>query len=206
MAIVGFDRPENDLASEASASSWDGAFPLPQSRSRQVRRCRRRVGLPAEPQAAVGARHAVNFACALWSAAELYETAASCVTELVTNAVQHAAWPQDPSDRLVWLTLSLAGPYFLVEVADPDPQLPFMGARVDWDRFDWSATVADDGRGESGFGLAMVVNLVREARGEFGVVLTATDKTVFFALPLGNWLPENATGAVNMPARRTAEV
>ena len=207
MATVGFGRPKSDLVTDTVTCRGEAALSPPSELAPwQIRRCRRSMALPAEPRAALGARHAVKFACALWSATNLYDTAASCVTELVTNAVQHTAWPQDPSLRVVWLTVSVAGPYLLVEVSDPDSRMPIAGAHVDWDRFDWTATIADDGRGESGFGLSMVVELVREAHGEFGAVLTATGKTVFFALPLSTWLPTDANGAENVPAHWKAEV
>ena len=202
MAIVGFDDPANEFASEALGRSRDTAVLLsPRVRSSRARRHRRRVGLPAEPRAVAAARHAVNFACVLWSATELRETAACCVSELVTNAVLHAAWPQDSSERVVWLTLSVAGPFFLVEVADPDPRLPVVGSGADWDGFNWSATASGDQHGEHGFGLPLVIEMVRETRCEFGAVLTGAGKTVFFALPLDTWLPPS-----NVAARQTAEV
>ena len=206
MAIVGFGSPKSDLVTDTVTRRGEAALSPPSElASWQIRRCRRSVSLPAEPRAVLGARHAVNFACVLWSATHLYDTAASCVTELVANAVQHAAWPQDPSLRIVWLTVSVAGPYLLVEVSDPDSRMPFVGVHMDWDRFDWAATVADDGQGESGFGLSMVVELIREASGEFGAVLTTAGKTVFFALPLSNWLPTGANGTENVPAHWKAE-
>jgi sensor histidine kinase regulating citrate/malate metabolism len=144
----------------------------------------------------------VRFVCVLWSVPHLYETAASNVTELVTNAFEHVQWPDDPVLRIIRLTISVAGPYLTVEVSDPDPRLPVIGGPVDWDSFDWLETDAGDGRGERGFGLYTVAMRVKEAGGEFGVVLTAHGKTVFFALPLNDRVPLASLGvAVEEPAR-----
>ena len=208
MAIVGFDVLTENLGARELAKSCDVAlFPPPLLGPWQVRRRRRRVCLPVEARAAVGARHAIKFVCVLWSATRLYDVAAACVTELVANAVKHAAWPQDPLHRVVWLTLSVAGPYLLVEVSDPDPVLPALGRQMDWDRFDWDHTTADDGLGESGFGLRMVVERVREAGGEFGMVLGGVGKTVFFALPIDGRTPlVDTNGAPDQSAQWQAEV
>jgi hypothetical protein len=187
MAIIGLANAANipvtaapEKTREQTSRAATGATSLPS----QLRR--RRVGLPVEAQAAVTARHLVQLMCVLFSASEVYDDAAACVTELVSNAVKHARWPDDPARRTVWLTVTMTGPYLMVEVSDPDPVLPVVATAVDWDRFDWSGAV-DDGCGESGFGLFTVVERVRETGGYFTAVPTATGKTVLFALPLGNW-------------------
>ncbi len=120
------------------------------------------MALAVEPRAAVSARHAVRLACALWAVPHLYDTAAACVTELVSNAVKHARWPSDPHARVLWLVTSLTGPYLLVEVCDPDRTLPVIGGPVDWDLVNWRAG-ADGGTGESGMGLFTVTERVRES-------------------------------------------
>lgn len=150
---------------------------------RRVRRC---VGLEVESRAAVSARHSVRLACALWTVPHLYDTAAACVTELVSNAVKHARWPSDPDARVLWLVMSLAGPYLLVEVCDPDRALPVIAGPVDWDSVNWRAG-ADGGTGESGMGLFTVTERIRESGGQFGVAISDHGKTVFFALPTGGF-------------------
>ena len=136
----------------------------------------------------------MRFVCVLWSLPHLYETAASSVTELVTNAFEHVRWPDEPALRAIRLTISVAGPYLTVEVSDPDPRLPVIGGPVDWDDFDWLTTEPGDGRGESGFGLYTVATRVKEAGGEFGLVLNEGGKTVFFALPVGDRVSSQSVG------------
>src|SRR5258708_5190521 len=130
----------------------------------------------------------MRVACVLWSVPHLSDTAAACVTELVSNVVKHAQWPDEPDERVLWLITSLTGPYLVVEVCDPDRTLPVVGGLVDWDGFDWSSD-AEGSAGESGFGLFTVVERVRECGGEFGMVLSEVGKTIFFALPLSSFRP-----------------
>ena len=187
-AIDGAVRAGGAFASDACPpefTSLVGSLPVSAWGSRSYR-C---VGLPVVVRAVVLALHEVRLACAVWAVPHLYECAAACVSELVANAVQHAVWPVDADGRSVWLAVSLAGPFLLVEVSDPDRRLPVLGGPVDWDRFEWSASDADDGLGESGFGLFTVVARVGEIGGEFGVVINDVGKTVFVALPLSGRAP-----------------
>lgn len=181
--IYGATVHSGDELTEATRKASDTEF-VPNRPCRTHHSLWHRIALPVEPGASNLARDAMRSVCAAWSVPHLYESAAACVTELVTNAVQHARWPEDPKLRVVWLVTSVAGPYLVAEVSDPDQRLPVIGEPVDWDRFDWSATEAGDGLGESGFGLSSVVERVHEVGGEFGVIIAELGKTVFFALPI----------------------
>lgn len=116
---------------------------------------------------------------------QLYEPAALCVSELATNAIRHARWPDAAAKRRIVLVIARTGPFFAVEVRDPDPVLPVSRAPLDWDRFDWRAE-QDPVAGESGLGLGLVAACVAELGGFFGAVALdgAPGKSVFFALPL----------------------
>jgi hypothetical protein len=116
---------------------------------------------------------------------QLYEPAALCASELVTNALRHVPWPESVAACRIVLVIARTGPFFGVEARDPDPALPVTRALLDWDRFDWRAE-QEPGIGESGFGLGLVARCVAELGGVFGAALLdgVTGKSVFFALPL----------------------
>lgn len=160
------------------------------------RRRQRLVRLPVDALAAAAARRAVRRSTTLWDVPQLYETAELCVSELVTNAVRHVRWPDDPLWRYIGLSVGVEGPYFLVTVSDPDPRLPKVGASVDWESFRWTGdggdpreTVERNKAPESGSGLFTVMRLVAELTGVFG--FEASDdgpgKVVFFALPTADY-------------------
>jgi anti-sigma regulatory factor (Ser/Thr protein kinase) len=143
------------------------------------------VRLPVLPQSVAAARKAVLVRATLLGVPQLYEPAALCVSELVTNAVRHARWPDTRVRRRIVLVIARTGPFFAVEVRDPDPVLPVSHALVDWERFDWHAE-QDPVAGESGFGLGLVAACVAELGGFFGAVALdgMPGKSVFFALPV----------------------
>ena len=82
------------------------------------------------------------------------DDARSVLTELISNAVKHAAWHRVPKQaREIGVTLSLAAGILRIEVADPDPTLPTLGQVpriVDIEDFDSAI-------GLGGYGLVAVV-------------------------------------------------
>jgi two-component sensor histidine kinase len=118
--------------------------------------------------------------CWLWGLYEVGECAAACTSELVANAIAHAQWPPEGRQRIP-LVVSISAGTLLVEVCDPDPQLPLPRVAVDWETVDLSES---DDIGESGFGLGIVQARVAELGGEFGCVSGVRGKSVFFALPV----------------------
>jgi len=188
MALVGDDTVANCALRTAFEPPKVSAIEIPGIAPWQARLHRRHVRLGVEPRAATSARHAVRLVCVLWSVPHLYDTAAACVTELVSNAVRHARWPEDSETRAIDLVLSLTGPYLLVEVRDPDSSLPVVGTRVDWSSVDWNAGECN-GIGQSGLGLLTVTERVRECGGQFGAVIGEQGKCVFFALPVAGFPP-----------------
>jgi anti-sigma regulatory factor (Ser/Thr protein kinase) len=186
MALVGDDTVANCALRTALEPPEMLAIDLPGTAPWQARLRRRHVRLGVEPRAAISARHAVRLVCVLWAVPHLYDTAAACVTELVSNAVRHARWAESPDGCAIDLVLSLTGPYLLVEVRDPDSSLPVVGSPVDWSSVDWRAGERD-GVGQSGLGLLTVMERVRECGGQFGTVVGERGKCVFFALPVAGF-------------------
>lgn len=186
MALVGDDTVGNCALRPTLEPPKMPAIDLPGIAPWQTRLQRRHVRLGVETCAAMSARHAVRLVCVLWAIPHLYETAAACVTELVSNAVRHARWPESSEACAIDLVLSLTGPYLLVEVRDPDSSLPVIGPRVDWSSVNWNAGECD-GVGQSGLGLLTVTERVRECGGQFGTVAGEQGKCVFFALPIAGF-------------------
>lgn len=141
---------------------------------------RRVVEVRPDAVAVGGVRRALWSACACWGVAELGECVAGCASELVTNAVVHAAWPAG-GDRRLCVVISRNARALVVEVCDPDPRWPAPRAAVDWDAVDWGGGGAV---GESGLGLRLVRERVAELGGQFGCVSGQWGKVVFFVLPL----------------------
>ena len=104
--------------------------------------------------------------CRDWHVAEFGECVAACASELVTNAIVHATWPDEAHDRLR-LSISKTARTLMVEVCDPDPEWPHPRAFVDWEALEWDV---DGSAGESGLGLKLVRARVMELGGEFGCV------------------------------------
>jgi two-component sensor histidine kinase len=137
--------------------------------------------LPATAESVRAARRLVQYRTVLWACPHLYDVAAFCVSELVTNAVQHARWPNG-AQREVIVTASVweFGPRIVVTVADGDDALPVLAAPV-WDN--WSDAP------ECGLGLTTVVELVREVGGDFGFAHLPgrPGKVVYVALPMKDY-------------------
>lgn len=82
--------------------------------------------VPALPAAAAARRFAAAQ-CARWDLDALSEDAVLTLSELVTNAVVHAASP-------ITVTMSLVGTYLEVAVSDDSPRAPILRpARLDLD-------------------------------------------------------------------------
>lgn len=154
------------------------------------------VFLPVVFAAPQMARRVVRIRSVLYGVPHVCETAERCVSELVTNAVTHAQWPDDPSRRYIGLSVGVAGPYFLVTVSDLDPRLPKVGAPVDWESFRWTGedgdadeTIKQNSAPESGMGLFTVANQVAEVSGEFGFEPSKDGhgKVVYVALPMTDY-------------------
>ena len=118
------------------------------------------TSLPAAAQAPALARQATREVLASWRVAHLEETALLFVSELVTNAVRHAA----SGGPMLVLRLEAAGTSLRIEVHDADPQRPQPGT--------------PDGLDESGYGFVIIDALANK----WGVSETATGKAVWAEL------------------------
>jgi hypothetical protein len=95
--------------------------------------CRLELELGAVPLPARVGRVLTAELCRCCGLAELVPTAELVVSELVTNAVEHAAgdWGREP--KRVTLTVSVTPRGVSIEVADPDPHGPAVRAADPWD-------------------------------------------------------------------------
>jgi len=152
------------------------ARPLPWRRREKLR------VVAVRPQIASvrGVRDALWSICRAWNVAELGDCVVACASELVTNAIVHAAWP-DVSDGQLRLIISKSRRALVVKVCDPDPVWPSPRDSLDWEALDWGAGTSV---GESGLGLRLVRMRLAELGGEFGCVSGAGGKVVYFALPV----------------------
>jgi PAS domain S-box-containing protein len=116
--------------------------------------------LDPEPRSAGTARAWVRETLTQWEAADLIDTACLLVTEVLTNAIQHAHSP-------VGLQLYLTGSEVIVEVNDDSARLP-------------QRCLPDD-EDENGRGLLLVGALAAS----WGVRPAETGKTVWFTLATG---------------------
>ncbi|MGH3627014.1 MAG: ATP-binding protein [Sciscionella sp.] len=166
------------LLSSRGAAEADGIGTVPY---------RRRVALlPSSDRAAGIARAVVRSVCVRWGLDATAELAVFCVSELATNAARHVEWGQVPlGERVAWLVVELWGPLLVVEVRDPSRVLPAVGVEIDWSSFE---AAAGDVLllPESGLGLRVVVERLRQVGGVFGSgVLPLGGKAVFFGVPWG---------------------
>ncbi len=99
-----------------------------------------RLALPSDASAVRMARQITRDALATWHLAQLEETAVLLVSELVTNAVRHAA-----DTGAVGLELASTGTHLRVEIQDGDPSWRQMDSVADCD--------------ESGYGFLLVDSL-----------------------------------------------
>lgn len=118
------------------------------------------MSLPAAEQAPALARQATREVLASWRVAHLEETALLFVSELVTNAVRHAA----SRGSMLVLRLEAEGTSLRIEVHDGDPQWPQPGTPAGLD--------------ESGYGFVIVDALANT----WGVSETPTGKAVWAEL------------------------
>jgi anti-sigma regulatory factor (Ser/Thr protein kinase)/anti-anti-sigma regulatory factor len=86
---------------------------------------RQRLSLPADPSAPARARALVTLACDSWGVAHLSGPATQVVSELVSNAVQHAG----PGD--VHLAVALRGDYLHLSVRDHSERAAVSAERPD---------------------------------------------------------------------------
>lgn len=107
-----------------------------------------RLELAAQPDAVRWARHHARDVLNAWRVPDdAIDSAALAVSELVTNAVQHAT-NTAPLDRLA-LTLRHSPVQLLVEVSDPDVRPPVCSGAVSFTN-------------EGGRGLQLVENVSKE--------------------------------------------
>ena len=118
------------------------------------------MALPAAGHAPGLARQATREVLLSWRVAHLEETAVLFVSELVTNAVRHAA----SSGATLVLRLEAAGTSLRIEVHDADPRWPQPGTPAGLD--------------ESGYGFVIVDALADK----WGVSETSTGKAVWAEL------------------------
>jgi anti-sigma regulatory factor (Ser/Thr protein kinase) len=120
----------------------------------------REVTLPAARPAAALAREATRAAVAAWQLGHLADEAVLLVSELVTNAVQHAG----PGASATVLRLEYGDGWLRIEVHDSSPHTP-RPRTPDW-------------LDESGFGLMLVDALAAK----WGVQQTREGKAVWAEL------------------------
>lgn len=120
----------------------------------------REVTLPATRPAAGLARQATRSAVAAWRLGDLADAAVLLVSELVTNAVEHAG----PDTSATVLRLEFCGSWLRIEVHDASPHDP-RPRTPDW-------------LDESGFGLMLVDALAAK----WGVQQTTHGKAVWAEL------------------------
>jgi anti-sigma regulatory factor (Ser/Thr protein kinase) len=118
------------------------------------------MAMPAAGQAPGLARQATREVLHSWRVAHLEETAVLFVSELVTNAVRHAA----AGGSMLVLRLEAAGTSLRIEVHDADPQWPRPGLPAGLD--------------ESGYGFVILDALASR----WGVSETSTGKAVWAEL------------------------
>jgi hypothetical protein len=115
----------------ASGGVWSWVDAVPEEFKRVVEL--RAVDVDSRRQAPGIARRAVGAALADWGlfdlpcpdsedTTSLYDTAATCTSELVTNSVVHVKWKRiRPELRVIRLSVLLVHARLLVEVGDPAP-------------------------------------------------------------------------------------
>lgn len=138
--------------------------------------------LEVRPQVASvrAVRDALWSTCRAWHVAELGDCVVACASELVTNAIVHATWP-DTADGQLRLAISKSPRELVVKVCDSDPDWPRPRDPVNWEALEWGP---GGSAGESGLGLRLVRMRLAELGGEFGCVSRTSGKIVYFALPL----------------------
>jgi serine/threonine-protein kinase RsbW len=124
----------------------------------------RQVTLPAAPPAAALARQVTRAAVAAWRLGYLADSAVLLVSELVTNAVEHARPAAAGTVAGTVLRLEYGGGWLRIEVHDTSPHTP-RPRTPDW-------------LDESGFGLMLVDALAAK----WGVQQTAQGKAVWAEL------------------------
>ncbi|MBN6051501.1 ATP-binding protein, partial [Nonomuraea sp. RK-328] len=99
--------------------------------------------LPLAPEACLTARTCVRAALRAWRLTDLVEPSLLLATELVKNAIQHAAgW--DGSDLPVRLLLIYASRTLRIEVRDPDPHnLPIWRVPAELSEFGYGLPLMD---------------------------------------------------------------
>jgi hypothetical protein len=132
----------------------------------------RRCWLPATPRMPEAARRFVWAVCADWGRLGLADAAVACVSELGTNALMHVDWDEIPGPRCVAVEARTCGHGLVIEVVDPDPQVPVIpGGTLP----ELPADAVDELLPVHGWGLHHVVALARETGGAAGVRLIHTD-------------------------------
>jgi anti-sigma regulatory factor (Ser/Thr protein kinase) len=127
------------------------------------------IRLPFTPEAPGTARSIIRALATAWNAPEITEKAELCISEVVTNAWQHAACPGKTSLRLVVLRLNSR---LRCEVHDTSSGMPHL-------------QVADE-FAESGRGM-FLLDLTAD---DHGAYRTSTGKAVWFELLAWRALPE----------------
>ena len=118
-----------------------------------------RLALPSDVPAVRLARQVTRDALTAWQLAHLEDTAVLLVSELVTNALQHAC-----DTGAIGLELTSSGTLLRVEVQDGDPHWRLSGKPADCD--------------ESGYGFVLVDSLA----GRWGVRRISAGKAVWAEL------------------------
>jgi anti-sigma regulatory factor (Ser/Thr protein kinase) len=143
------------------------------------------VPLAPTPYAPSDARNAVAECCARWDLHPLIHPARTVVSELVSNAVEHAGTD-------IELTIALRGQFLCVAVRDGSPVVPRLLEPVPHE-----PNAPLDVRG---YGLRMITNVAHS----WGAEITAEGKVVWATLLATGPIPERDRRRVGERARQTA--
>lgn len=131
------------------------------------------VRLESSPLAPSEARNAVTECCSRWGLFSIIHPARTVVSELVSNAVEHAGTD-------IELTVTLRGQFLCVAVRDGSPVVPRL-----LEPLPYEPSAPLDVRG---YGLRMITNLVHS----WGAEITSEGKVVWATLLAGDRGPRTA--------------
>lgn len=139
--------------------------------------------LPAGPNAGIVARAVVRSSCRAWGVGQSIEdVAVHCASELGTNTHLHVDYSKFMG-RTARIYVWIQAHYLIVDVRDPDPNVPDFDMADDLDA-DEPFMPGFASMRESGRGLHIVRALVRDADGFYHGEAYEDGKHMFIGLPL----------------------